>query len=343
MTYKEAIKNGFDLVHRNWQLVLIQLGMMAISCIGFFIFIGIPLAVAFVMFGIDLTELTRFKDILATMREPSEIISRYMGLLLVLLISFSVYIIVVASVGLYIFGGSAGLISRIIRDNTIRFNLKTFFSEGRRLFFPLMWFSAIIGLIFIAVAFILGIFGGGIAAIIYTAKEHGATLAVFLGIFFSLLLFCIGFILIVCTIALTLYGTASIIFKGTGPLQSVKETVKYLYYHSDALWLYCIAFGAYILVSFFLILLGTPFNLIPIVGAIIALPFQLFSYTVQSYLGLVIIAAIFSYYFSTEVKPSETPEIKEAAIDGSSTHSSDTSQLQVPEQEPPHAEKEEQR
>ena len=55
MPYSDAIKNGFRLVNKNWQLVLIQLGMMVISCIGFFVFIGVPLAVAFVMFGLDLT------------------------------------------------------------------------------------------------------------------------------------------------------------------------------------------------------------------------------------------------------------------------------------------------
>ena len=310
MTYSDAIRDGFKLIHKNWQLVLIQLAMMIASCIGFFIFVGIPLAVAFVIFGLDLTELTRLKDLLETMREPSEIISRYLGLILMLLGSFIVYLLVVASIGLYVFGGSAGLIGRVVRDNTLRFNMNIFFSEGKRLFFPLVGFTAIIGVIFMGVAFILGIFGGIIAAIISIAKEHEATLALFLGIFFSLLLFCIGLILIVCTIALALYGVASVVFKGTGSLKSIKETIRYLCHHPEALWLYGIAFGGYILASFLLIFLGTPFNLIPIVGAIIAIPYHFFSYAVQSYLGLVIIATIFIYYFSTEVKPYETPDLK---------------------------------
>jgi len=341
MTYSDAIKNGFRLVHKNWQLVLIQVGMMILSCIGFFVFIGIPLAVAFVMFGLDLTEITRLKDLLGTIKEPSEIISRYLGLFLVLLGSFIIYLLVVASIGLYVFGGSAGLIGRLIRDNTLRFNMNTFFSEGKRLFFPLVGFTAVIGVIFIGVAFVLGIFGGGIAAIISIAKEHEATLALFLGIFLSMLLLCIGLILIVCTIALTLYGVAAIVFKGTGSLKAIKETMKYLYHHPSALWLYCIAFGGYILASFLLILLGTPFNLIPIVGTIIAIPYQLFSYTVQSYLGLVIIATTFIYYFSTEVNPSEISEKMETTAEGS-TQMPDTSLTQASEPMPPLPEKERQ-
>ncbi|TAL24188.1 MAG: hypothetical protein EPN94_07875 [Nitrospirae bacterium] len=340
MTYSDAIKNGFRLVHKNWQLVLVQLAMMVISCIGFFVFIGIPLAVAFVMFGLDLTELTRLKDLIGTMREPSEIISRYMGLLIVFLISFLIYLLFIASIGIYVFGGSAGLIGRMVRDNTAGFNMNIFFSEGKRLFFPLVGFTTIIGLIFIGVAFVLGLFGGGIAAIISIAKEHEATLALFLGIFFSLLLFCVGLVLIVCALALTLYGVASIVFKGSGPLKATKETIKYLYHHLDALWLYCIAFAGYILASFLLILLGTPFSLIPIAGPILALPYQLFSYTVQSYLGLVIICTIFIYYFSTEIRAEQATELQVEPVAEWVTQMPDTSQPQVSEPTPPQPEKE---
>lgn len=341
MTYAESIKTGFRIAHRNWQLVLVHLGMVIISCIGFFVLVGIPLAVAFVMFGLDLTELTRLKDLLGAVRGPSEIISRYFGLLLVVMVSFITYLIAVTAFGLYVFGGSAGVIGRAVRDELLKFNMNTFFSEGRRLFFPLLGFTAIIGLIFIAVAFVVGIFGGCITAIVSAAREHEATLALFLGIFFSLILLCIGLILIMGTLALTVYGMASIVFKGMGPVKSIKETARYLYCYPAAFWLYCLLFTGYILASFLLILLGTPFTLIPIIGPLLALPYQLFSYAVQSYVWLVIVGTTFIYYFSTEVKPYEPFEVKAATIVESSTQVSDTSETQAPEQEAPPAEKEE--
>jgi hypothetical protein len=340
LTYSNAIKSGFRIINRNWQLILIQLGMMIMSCIGFFLFVGIPLAIAFVIFGLDLTEITKLKDLISTVDDPTEIISRYLGLILVILISFLIYIIIMAAVGIYVFGGSAGLIGTVVRDNTLRFGINRFFSEGKRLFFPLIGFTAIIGLIFIGVAFILGLFGGGVGAIISTAKEHEATLALFLGIFFSLLLFCIGLILIIPTIALALYGVAAIVFKSIGPIKAAKETISYLYRQPKALLLYCITFGGYIIVSFLLILIGAPFNLIPIVGTIIAIPYQLFSYAVQSYLGLVIIAITFTYYFSTEIMPQETTKAGAEPIDKDSTQKTDTSQTQVPSQEQPLSPKE---
>lgn len=351
MTYSDAIKNGFRLVNKNWQLVLIQFGMMLVNCIGFFVFVGIPLAVAFVIFGLDLTEMTELKNLLGTMKDASEIITKYLGLIIVLVVSFVVYLLVATAVGLYVFGGSAGMIGRAVRDSYNRFNMNTFFSEGKRLFWPLAGFAAIIGIfavvigiIFLGVAFVLGVFVGGIGVITSIAKGYETTLSVVLGIFLSLLLFCIGLALIISSIALTLYGTAAIVLRGTGPWQAIKDTIKYLYRNPAALWLYCLAFGGYVLATFLLVLLGMPFSLIPIIGAIIAIPYQIFSYALQSYLGLVIVAVIFIYYFSTEVNPSETPPLEAdegtEPVSGNSTPLSDTSQNQASGQEPPHHEKE---
>lgn len=340
MTYSDAIKNGFKLINKKWQLVLIQFGMMLVNCIGFFVFVGIPLAVAFVIFGLDLTEMTELKNLMGTMRDASEIITKYLGLIIVLLVSFVVYLLVAVSVGIYVFGGSAGIIGRAVRDSANIFNMNIFFSEGKRLFWPLVGFTAIIGAIFIGIAFILGVFGGGIGVVISIAKGYETTLAVVLGIFLSLLLFCIGLALIISSIALTLYGTAAIVLKGTGPWQATKDTIKYLYRNPAALWLYCLVFGGYVLATFFLVLLGTPFSLIPLIGAIIAIPYQIVSYALQSYLGLVIVAVIFIYYFSTEVKLSETPDEGTEPVSGNSISLSDTSQNQAPEQEPPLPEKE---
>ena len=127
MTYSDAIKNGFRIVNKNWQLVLIQFGMMLVNCIGFFVFVGIPLAVAFVIFGLDFTEMTELKNLLGTMKDASEIITKYLGFIIVLVVSFVVYLFVAASVGLYVFGGSAGMIGRAVRDSADRFNMNTFF------------------------------------------------------------------------------------------------------------------------------------------------------------------------------------------------------------------------
>jgi len=301
MSYIDAIKNGFRVIHRNWQLVLVQLGMMIISFLGFFIIVGIPLAVAFIVFGIDLTGLIEIKDLLRVFRDPSQIVSRYFGLFLIVITSLLLYIIMAASFGMYVFGGSVGVIGRALQDMTMKFSMRTFFHEAKRLFIRLFGFTAVISILLILAAFILGILGGGIAALVSFAKTQDSTLALFLGTFFLLILIILALTFILGILSMTLYGVAALFFKDTGPVKSLREAINYLMRHPNALWLYAMLFGGYVFISFFLILFRSPFELIPVIGIILSFPFQLISYAIQTYVGLVIIAILFAYYYSTEI------------------------------------------
>lgn len=185
MTFTEAIKDGFRVMNRNWQLVLIQVGMAVVSGLGFFIVVGIPLAIAFILFGIDLTELTDVRDVFRIFKGPSEILSKYLGIFLIVVSSFFLYLIMVTTIGLYVFAGSVGVLGKAIKDSAAKFNMHLFFREAKRLFFRLLVFTTVIGTIFIIAAFSLGILGGGIAALVSFAQSQDSTLALFFGIFFS--------------------------------------------------------------------------------------------------------------------------------------------------------------
>jgi hypothetical protein len=113
MGHIEAIKEGFRLVNRVWQLVLVQLSMVFISGIGFFVFVGIPLAVAFILFSIDLTGITE-KDIFQLLKEPSEIISKYFGIVLFVILGLLIYFLAAITFSIYVFGGSVGVIGRAL-------------------------------------------------------------------------------------------------------------------------------------------------------------------------------------------------------------------------------------
>ncbi len=311
MTYIEAIKDGFGLVHRNWQLVLIQIGMVLVSSIGFFIVVGIPLAVAFIIFGIDLTGLTNAKDILSILKEPFDLVSRYLGLFLLVIASFLLYIIMVAMLGIYVFGGSIGVIGRAIKDRYLKFSMRIFFDEAKRLFPRVLGFTAVIGIIVIAAAFVLGTLGGGVKSLVSFAQSQVSTLSLFLGTFFSLILIIILSIFILGILSVTLYGVASLFFKNTGSLKSLWEAMHYLAKHPSAFWLYTILWVGYVLISFFLILLSHSFIFIPLIGPILSFPYQLISYIFQTYLGLAVIATVLTYYYSTEI-PSE-PAVESSA------------------------------
>lgn len=298
MTYIDSIKTGFRVINRNWQLVLIQVGAMFVSLLGFFIFIGLPLAIAFIIFGIDLTELTRPDDILNLFKKPSDILSRYLGLAILLFTSLLIYIIAIFIIGVFVFGGSLGSIARTIKEAG-SFHFSTFWKEGKRLFFPIMGFTALIGLGFLALAFILGLLGGSISALISLAREQEAALALFLGIFFSLLLFVLGIGLILVVLSITIYGAAIIALNSEGPIAAIKKAVQYLYRKPQGLYLYCLIFLAFVITNFAIIAIGIPMGLVPLIGPFLSFIYQLSVYFLQSYLGLSMIATILVYYHST--------------------------------------------
>jgi hypothetical protein len=274
MTYSEAIKGGFRLIHSKWQLIAVQAGMMLFNCVSFFVMVGIPLGIAFIIFG----------------------------LVLIVLICFLVYITLATIVWLYVFSGSIGTIGRSLIETSQKFSLRSFHAEARKLFSPLMWYSLVVGLVFLGITFVLGLLGGGVAVAVSSAKSYDSTLALFLGIFFSLVLALIGLSIIVLALAATVYGTAVLFFKREGPLRSFNAAIRFLWDKPNSFWLYIVLLFGYVAASFLVMLVVYPFNLVPIIGPIIAFPFQILSYVVRGYLGLVLIAVVFIYYFNGEAK-----------------------------------------
>jgi len=296
MSYIAVIKKGFDIVNRNWQIVMIQMGVIFISISGFLVVVGVPLAVAFIIFGINLTEISHLSDILKSLHRPAEIFSRFFWLLVLVLSSLLFYALTIIIFMVFIFGGSIGAITRSVKDSAARFQTKEFLEDSRRLFFPLFGFTALVGLIFIVVSFILGLFGGGIAAIVSIAREQEATLALFLGIFFSSILFVIGIILIMATLSVTIFGIAEVALHNSGPIESLLVATRYLLRHAEAFYLYCIVFVGYVVMNFFLLSFGYPLRFFPIFGPLLVVAYQFVLYAAQNYLGFVTIATIICYY-----------------------------------------------
>lgn len=302
MKYFEAIKEGFNLINKNWQLVLIQVCMVIISSLGFFIIVGIPLMIAFVIFGIDLTGLTSIHDIFRILNEPSQLLSKYLGIFIVVIASFFIYLLIITAIGIYVFAGSIGIMASYILGKINKFSLHLFFEEAKRLFLRLLGFTTVIGTVFIITAFILGIIGGGIAVFVSNAQEQTSTFALFIGTFLSLVLIVISLFIIIFLLSLALYGIASLSLKNTGVFLSIKDSLNYIIKYPNSLLLYSIMFGGYLIVSFLLILLGYPFRFIPVIGTILSFPYQLISYAFETYLGLCIFSTIMIFFYNTEVK-----------------------------------------
>jgi hypothetical protein len=299
MTYISVIKEGIATVNKNWQLVLLHFGAMLASCIGFFVIVGAPVAIAFIMFGLDFTEILRLKDIYSAFGGTAKLFSKYFSIALLIILSILIYFILVMMLWIFMLSATTGILKENIINPDIKYSFHRFLSEGKKYFMPLFWFSSLVGIIFTGIAFVLGIAGGIASGIIEMAKSQAAALALFLGVFFSLILFLAGFILIIAVVSVTVYGIAYIAFNKTGSLETMKGVVGYLFSRPSSIGFYAVLIAGYMLAGFIVILVGFPFTMIPLIGPLLSLPYQIVTYFIQGYVNLLMMASIFIYYYKT--------------------------------------------
>ena len=82
MNYISVIKEGVDVANKNWQLILVQFIFMFLSFISLLIIVGIPLAIAFVIFGLDLTEILRQKDLISVFQVSAGMLRKSLPIVL---------------------------------------------------------------------------------------------------------------------------------------------------------------------------------------------------------------------------------------------------------------------
>jgi hypothetical protein len=306
------IKAGIHTVNKNWQLLFIQLITLVLSVLSFFVIVGMPIAIAFILFGLDLTEILRLRDLISVFRGSAELLNKYFAMALIILFSLLIYLAVILVAWVFALGGTIGILAKSILNEVDRFNLKTFFSEGKHLFFHLSLFSSIIGIVFLVIAFLLGALVGCASTIIDTARSYEATFGLFISFFCSLVLTSIGIALILLTLSAATYGVAHLAFYKSNSITAIKETLKYLYSKPVAIGFYTVLLLGYMVIGFVVIMLCAPLTFVPVIGPLISLPYQLISYIFQGYLSLVMLASIFHYY---KGELSEAPQLSTGVAD----------------------------
>lgn len=287
---------------------------MLLTFTAFILIVGIPIGIAFVIFGLDFTEILRLRNLESLFLGSAELLNKYFAMALVLFLSLIIYILSVTLLWVFTIGGVAGVIKNFVIEPVDHISLRMFFREGKQHFFSVLGFSAITGAIFIVVAFVLGVGGGLSRKIVDFARGQEETLALFLSIFFMLLLLSIGLFLIIVSLSITFYGIAYLVFNKTGAFKSISGTIRYLINKPSSVGFYIILMLGYLLMSFVVVFITSPFTLIPIIGAVLALPLQILNYAAQSYMSLVMIASMFHLFYHHNLLSSE-----------SSTDESDTS------------------
>ncbi|MBI4686623.1 MAG: hypothetical protein HY756_02425 [Nitrospirae bacterium] len=288
----EYIKEGFRLAHKNYQLILIQIAVTLIIFIGFILLVFVPLAVAFVYFGIDLTRTADFLDIF---RNPEPYISRYLGLIVLIIATFIVYICFASILSIFALGGILGVLRSSFLNRQYKLSLSSFFKEGKSLFPSMLGFAFILLLGLIAISFMLGILVG-IGFSVINAYTEDSFPSLFIAYFLGLLVVSIGIIIAFGGITLSAYALTIIVVERSRTLDAFRMSFNFLKKKPRALLFYAVIALGYMVIDFMLIILNYPFTLIPLIGVFLNIPYNMLSYILLNYLLIVASGALIVFY-----------------------------------------------
>jgi hypothetical protein len=297
----ECIKQGFSLTNRNWQLVIVRIVAALINIFLLFLFIGVPVFLAIVALGIDLAQTKdAFPDLLSN---PGEVIPKYIGLIVLFMVSVILYTTVVSVITLYVFGGTIGTLRNAAFSLREQFSLSSFFQEAKLLFFPLLWLYSFILLVATGLLIVFGILAGIIIFFIHAYGEQRSGLTVFITSFFTLLL---AFLVITSSLGgliFTVYSTVALVIEKKGVMDSLKRAWEFLKNRPAGFLFYLILMFGILGVNIIVLVFGGVIQFIPVVGIFVSIPYQLAYYTLQVYLGIVMWSSVLMYYLKGTNQP----------------------------------------
>jgi hypothetical protein len=297
----ECIKEGLNLAQRNWQLVLLKIVVAIINLFLLFVFIGVPLVIVIASLGIDFAYT---KDLLpGFINNPTEILSKYLGIVLLIFAAFTLYICVVSVITLYTFGGTIGVLRTSALNLQYKFSLSSFFQEARTLFFPLLWLLSLLYLFVTLAVIFLGILTGTVFLMIHIFGDSGSTIYVFTVFFFSLLLIFLAIAGGMGIFIYAVYSIMSLVVDRKGVMESLKTSWSYLKHRPRAFLFYIVLILGIFGINICILILGGIIQILPVIGVVIAIPYQLIYYVIQVYLGVFLWSSMLIYYIKDTGHP----------------------------------------
>lgn len=286
----ECIKNGFKLTHRNWQLIFIRMVVAVINLFGLFIFLGVPVLVAVTYLGFDAAHA---KDLLPYLfKNPLEFITRYIGLLFLIVTALFFYLIFSSLLFLYTLSGTVGVLKSSVINGGYRFSLSSFFKEAKKHFLQLFYLLSILIIGITALIVVLIFVGFGISQFGHVADT---SLRVFLNSFITLSSIVFGSIFFLAAFAFVVYSVTVSVIEEKRAIDSIKRTFEFLKDNPAAFLFYLILLIGLIVANFILI----PFSIIPVI-----LP--LINIVLQNYLSVVVWSSLVIFYTKSTSYPIST-------------------------------------
>ncbi len=311
MTFSDSAKEGFSVINHRWHLVLLRVAASILNLAAFFIIVGIPLFIAIMVAGIELAA-ANAGQFLESLKEA--FMSGYVWVAALVLASIFIYAIFAAFIWMYVVAGSMGIIARTLENRKETFRLKLFFLEAKKHFTPLANFYMLLGVFTLAAFIVLGVAVGGAVYLSDALKQASSFLGLMLEVLLNMFILLAGLLAVYGSLTLGAYGASIVVMDGERAWPSIRKAARFLSDHPKGFWGYSALLTAYGMAMFLLFVIGYPFKLIPIIGIVIILPYQIASYALGRYMGLSLLGSAFSYYFRntrTHI-PAEAPRQEQA-------------------------------
>jgi len=295
----DLVKKSIDSASKNWQIVLLHFGLLFVYAIGFMIMVAAPFAV--ILAGSMDLNLQGISDLPYAFGNITNMIVQNIVGLAVAMLALLLYLTIVSTVALYVFGATLGMLVKTVREEDYRFSLSSFMREGNRFFGRMIWLTFCLGLIFLAIMIGISIIAGGGAMIISPLLSSESGPVYFIGIFISLLIASSVLVVFVLFAVVSAFSLITLVAEDIKAIAAFKETMAFMRREPRSILFFLAASGLYILAACGVMIITIPLGLIPLIGPLLSIPI---SFACNRFLGLAMIAALIHFYAGISSQPS---------------------------------------
>ncbi len=290
----DTIKKSIGPAAKNWQIVLIHFVLLFFYAFGFIILVAIPFAVIFAG-SMDLN-MQNISDPINAFGNIENLLVQNLAGLAVAILALLLYLTIVSSVALYIFGATMGTLEKAVRKKNYRFGFSSFISEGNRFFGRILWLTFLLGLMLIALMICISIMAGIGSVFILPLLSSESGTVYFIGIFISLLMASValaGFTLLAVAGAFSL---VALVVDDIKAIAAFKKSLAFIQRKPSSILFLLAVTGIYLLAACSVMLITIPLGIIPLIGPLLSIPV---SFVCNRFLGLVMITALIYFYTSS--------------------------------------------
>jgi hypothetical protein len=289
----ETIKDGFRLANRNLQLVVIRIIVTFINLASLAVFLGVPVLVAIAFLGFDFAHA---KDLLPSiMDNPFDVVSRYLGLIFLLIAALILYMLFSSLIILYSFSGIMGVLRSSAVNTQFKFKVSTFFKEAGKNFSRLFRLLSLVSLISLALIIATLAIGGISAAIMKSVTGAETTIEVFFSSFVTIFIVIMSIIIILASIIFTVFAMVISVVTMEGAMASMSRAYNFIKEKPQSLLFCIVLFVGIITVNAIFFSLQIPMQFMPFMMPLV----YLLNALGQSYLIIVMWSALIMYYIKS--------------------------------------------